>query len=84
MRRKNQERINSVCFIHMVYCKKMDFKCYNNYFSDDGAEPGAPAMGAKSLCIPFKQPAELKEDAKCVYPGCPKKPKYYCLFGRSY
>ncbi|XP_046652863.1 bifunctional glutamate/proline--tRNA ligase-like isoform X1 [Daphnia pulicaria] len=51
---------------------------------DDGADPGAPAMGAKSLCIPFKQPAELKVDAKCVYPGCSNKPKYYCLFGRSY
>lgn len=51
---------------------------------DDGAEPGAPAMGAKSLCIPFQQPAELNSNATCIYPGCPNKPKYYCLFGRSY
>lgn len=51
---------------------------------DDGGEPGAPAMGAKSLCIPFKQPDEIKPETKCVHPLCTRKPKYYCLFGRSY
>jgi bifunctional glutamyl/prolyl-tRNA synthetase len=51
---------------------------------DDGGEPGAPAMGAKSLCIPFDQPAEIKANTKCIHPTCTNKPKYYCLFGRSY
>jgi len=51
---------------------------------DDGGEPGAPAMGAKSLCIPLDQPAEMKDTDKCIYPSCSEKPKYYCLFGRSY
>jgi len=47
-------------------------------------EEGAPAMGAKGLCIPFKQPQELKADTKCIMPCCGNKPKYYTLFGRSY
>uniref|UniRef100_A0A336L852 Bifunctional glutamate/proline--tRNA ligase n=1 Tax=Culicoides sonorensis TaxID=179676 RepID=A0A336L852_CULSO len=51
---------------------------------EENAEPGAPAMGAKSLCIPFKQPTELKPSDKCIHPSCTKKPKFYCLFGRSY
>ncbi|KAH8264319.1 hypothetical protein KR038_006393 [Drosophila bunnanda] len=48
------------------------------------AEPGAPAMGAKSLCIPFEQPAPISASDKCINPGCTNKPKFYTLFGRSY
>jgi len=51
---------------------------------DADLEPGAPSMGAKSLCIPFKQPAQIKPGMKCVKPGCTKAPKFYCMFGRSY
>jgi bifunctional glutamyl/prolyl-tRNA synthetase len=51
---------------------------------DAVVEEGAPAMGAKGLCIPFKQPRELTESDKCVCPGCPNKPKFITLFGRSY
>ncbi|XP_064604056.1 bifunctional glutamate/proline--tRNA ligase-like [Liolophura sinensis] len=47
-------------------------------------EEGAPAMGAKGLCIPFKQPAALKPNAKCIHPKCNKPAKFYTLFGRSY
>ena len=28
--------------------------------ADADLEPGAPSMGAKSLCIPFQQPAQVK------------------------
>lgn len=52
--------------------------------SDEDAEPGAPAMGAKSLCIPFDQPAAITDADKCVHPACTNKPKFYTLFGRSY
>jgi len=52
--------------------------------ADENLEPGAPSMGAKSLCIPFTQPAELKPDTKCIHPKCAQKPKYFALFGRSY
>jgi hypothetical protein len=49
-------------------------------------EEGAPAMGAKSLCIPAKQPKAIKAIScqKCVYPNCSAKAIYYTLFGRSY
>lgn len=49
---------------------------------DQDVEPGAPSMGAKSLCIPFNPLCELQPGAMCV---CGKKPaKFYTLFGRSY
>lgn len=51
---------------------------------DEDAEPGAPAMGAKSLCIPFDQPVLTIPGDKCIHPSCSNNPKYYCLFGRSY
>ncbi|XP_072018982.1 bifunctional glutamate/proline--tRNA ligase-like [Amphiura filiformis] len=51
---------------------------------DQDIEPGAPSMGAKSLCIPFKQPAEVTDATKCVHPDCNNKAKFYTLFGRSY
>ena len=68
-------------------------KVVERYFKDESmlcvcrdavAEEGAPAMGAKGLCIPFKQPAEIKETDKCIGPECTKKPICYTLFGRSY
>lgn len=43
-----------------------------------------PAMGAKSLCIPFDQPAQIQPNDKCIHPACKNKPKFYTLFGRSY
>lgn len=47
-------------------------------------ETAGPAMGAKALCIPFKQPATLEKNEKCIHPKCTEKPQYYTLFGRSY
>lgn len=52
--------------------------------ADDNLEPGAPSMGAKSLCIPFAQPDKLKPDTKCIHPKCDRKAKCFTLFGRSY
>ncbi|ESO85454.1 hypothetical protein LOTGIDRAFT_154947 [Lottia gigantea] len=51
---------------------------------DVQVEEGAPAMGAKGLCIPFKPMAELKPKTKCILPNCNKEAKFYTLFGRSY
>ncbi|KAG8235099.1 hypothetical protein J437_LFUL015627 [Ladona fulva] len=51
---------------------------------EDIADSGAPAMGAKGLCIPFDQPQSIQENDKCIHPRCQNKPKYYVLFGRSY
>ncbi|KAF2816174.1 prolyl-tRNA synthetase [Mytilinidion resinicola] len=45
----------------------------------------APAMGAKTLCIPFEQPAGIIEgETKCVNPNCKGLAKSWVLFGRSY
>jgi prolyl-tRNA synthetase len=45
----------------------------------------APAMGAKSLCIPFDQPEGIKEgETKCINPDCKNFAKSWILFGRSY
>lgn len=46
----------------------------------------APSMGAKSLCIPFEQPAEgLKHgETKCTNPKCDKLAEKWVMFGRSY
>lgn len=51
---------------------------------DSTTEVKAPAMGAKSLCIPFEQPRELAAGDKCIHPACNNKPKFITLFGRSY
>ena len=40
----------------------------------------APAMGAKSLCIPFDQPRKVS--GKCI--NCELEAKSFTLFGRSY
>ena len=49
-------------------------------------EEGAPAMGAKALCIPEdpKYAREVLDGAKCIRPGCTNKAEYNTLFGRSY
>ncbi|KAK0088690.1 hypothetical protein PV325_010958 [Microctonus aethiopoides] len=52
---------------------------------DAGNEPGAPSMGAKSLCIPFDQPKDTPlTSLKCIHPSCKNSPKFHTLFGRSY
>ena len=51
---------------------------------DEVVEPGAPAMGAKALCIPFDPPRPLTPGTLCVRPGCGAVAKSYTLFGRSY
>ena len=52
---------------------------------DTPQDEKAPSMGAKSLCIPFAQPAEgLAEGTKCTNPNCKNKAEKWCLFGRSY
>ena len=45
----------------------------------------APSMGAKSLCIPFEQPAGIEKGVtKCCNPNCKNLAEKWCLFGRSY
>lgn len=74
------------CLLQAPFCGIEDCEDQIKELSKGDAElnPGAPSMGAKSLCIPFVQPAEVKADTACIKPGCTNAPKYYTLFGRSY
>ncbi|XP_056623093.1 bifunctional glutamate/proline--tRNA ligase isoform X2 [Triplophysa dalaica] len=49
---------------------------------DQDLEPGAPSMGAKSLCIPFDPLKTLQLGQMCISGKEPAQ--YYTLFGRSY
>lgn len=49
---------------------------------DQDLEPGAPSMGAKSLCIPFSPLKQLQPGQMCISGKEPAQ--YYTLFGRSY
>ncbi|XP_065321478.1 bifunctional glutamate/proline--tRNA ligase-like isoform X2 [Gordionus sp. m RMFG-2023] len=52
--------------------------------SEDTSEATGSTMGAKSLCIPFKQCEQIKDSHKCIRAACSNKPKFFTLFGRSY
>ncbi|XP_076817359.1 bifunctional glutamate/proline--tRNA ligase-like [Clavelina lepadiformis] len=71
--------------IQAPFCMETEWEDWikKNSARDQDLEPGAPSMGAKSLCIPFKPLKELQEGQTCVS-GCGKPAKGYCLFGRSY
>ncbi|XP_059058264.1 bifunctional glutamate/proline--tRNA ligase [Achroia grisella] len=51
---------------------------------DETEEIKGPAMGAKSLCIPFLQPRNLTAADRCIHPSCDRTPQFFTLFGRSY
>ncbi|XP_064460810.1 bifunctional glutamate/proline--tRNA ligase-like [Ornithodoros turicata] len=78
-------KLEEKCLILAPFCGECD--CEDNIKKQSAreeAEPGAPAMGAKSLCIPFEQPAPMTAADRCIHPACTRKPQYYTLFGRSY
>lgn len=81
-------KLDRRCIILSPFCGEIS--CEDNIKkdsarnADENLEPGAPSMGAKSLCIPFNQPEQLTPDVKCIHPKCTLKPKYFTLFGRSY
>ncbi|XP_034232537.1 bifunctional glutamate/proline--tRNA ligase [Thrips palmi] len=75
------------CVIMSPFCGEIP--CEDNIKKDsarddEAQDSGAPAMGAKSLCIPFKPPAQITATDRCIHPACKAKPKAYTLFGRSY
>ncbi|XP_077195838.1 bifunctional glutamate/proline--tRNA ligase isoform X2 [Paroedura picta] len=79
-----QQELDSGKIVQIPFCGEMDCEDWikKTTARDQDLEPGAPSMGAKSLCIPFKPLCVLQNGMKCV---CGKKPaKFYTLFGRSY
>ena len=62
-----------------------DLSARKDVGADDAPEDAkAPSMGAKSLCIPFKQPEGITEETKCTNPKCSNKAKKWCLFGSKF
>ncbi|CAK8692627.1 unnamed protein product [Clavelina lepadiformis] len=57
--------------IQAPFCMETEWEDWikKNSARDQDLEPGAPSMGAKSLCIPFKPLKELQEGQTCVS-GC--------------
>ncbi|CAF1258674.1 unnamed protein product [Adineta steineri] len=78
--------LDNSCVMLTPFCG--DSSCEHRIKQDSArdavVEEGAPAMGAKALCIPFDQPEKLAEDQQCCHPECKRKAKYFTLFGRSY
>ena len=79
-----QKELDSGKIVQIPFCGESECEDWikKTTARDQDLEPGAPSMGAKSLCIPFQPLRELQSGAKCV---CGKNPaKFYTLFGRSY
>ncbi|XP_060610231.2 bifunctional glutamate/proline--tRNA ligase isoform X6 [Anolis sagrei] len=79
-----QKELDSGKIVQIPFCGEIECEDWikKTTARDQDLEPGAPSMGAKSLCIPFNPLRELQNGAKCV---CGKNPaKFYTLFGRSY
>ncbi|XP_048353119.1 bifunctional glutamate/proline--tRNA ligase isoform X4 [Sphaerodactylus townsendi] len=79
-----QKELDSGKIVQIPFCGEIDCEDWIKKITarDQDLEPGAPSMGAKSLCIPFKPLSSLQKGMKCV---CGKNPaKFYTLFGRSY
>merc|ERR1712098_471698 len=78
--------LEAKCLLQAPFCGEIPCEDQIKELSkgDEELNPGAPSMGAKSLCIPFQQPAQVTGETACVRPGCPKKAQFYTMFGRSY
>ncbi|KFO80824.1 Bifunctional glutamate/proline--tRNA ligase, partial [Cuculus canorus] len=79
-----QKELDSGKIVQIPFCGEIECEDWikKTTARDQDLEPGAPSMGAKSLCIPFQPLRELQSGARCV---CGKNPaKFYTLFGRSY
>ncbi|KFV09457.1 Bifunctional glutamate/proline--tRNA ligase, partial [Pterocles gutturalis] len=79
-----QKELDSGKIVQIPFCGEIECEDWikKTTARDQDLEPGAPSMGAKSLCIPFQPLCELQGGTRCV---CGKNPaKFYTLFGRSY
>lgn len=81
-------KLDNRCIIQAPFCGEIPcedvIKKESARDADEILEPGAPSMGAKTLCIPFQQPGEIEFNMRCINPTCSNRPKYFTLFGRSY
>ncbi|KAM3625961.1 uncharacterized protein V6R79_020421 [Siganus canaliculatus] len=75
----DQGKIVQIPFCGGIQCEEWIKK---TTAKDQDLEPGAPSMGAKSLCIPFSPLKPLQPGQMCV--SGKEAAQYYTLFGRSY
>uniref|UniRef100_A0A8C9VU88 Bifunctional glutamate/proline--tRNA ligase n=1 Tax=Scleropages formosus TaxID=113540 RepID=A0A8C9VU88_SCLFO len=79
-----QRELDQGRIVQIPFCGKIECEDWIKKITarDQDLEPGAPSMGAKSLCIPFKPLKTLQAGQACV---CGKEPaQFYTMFGRSY
>ncbi|KAJ2761822.1 hypothetical protein H4S06_001000 [Coemansia sp. BCRC 34490] len=83
--------LSSKCLVLIPWCERsvcedqIKERSTRDVSGDEPEDEKAPSMGAKSLCLPFKQPTEnpiVPGVTKCVQ--CGQDAKRYALFGRSY
>ncbi|AWP01976.1 Bifunctional glutamate/proline--tRNA ligase [Scophthalmus maximus] len=79
-----QKELDQGKIVQIPFCGDIDCEdCIKKTTTkDQDLEPGAPSMGAKSLCIPFSPLKTLQPGQACV--NCKQPAKYYTMFGRSY
>ncbi|XP_062245767.1 bifunctional glutamate/proline--tRNA ligase isoform X2 [Platichthys flesus] len=79
-----QKELDQGKIVQIPFCGEIDCEdsIKKTTTKDQDLEPGAPSMGAKSLCIPFSPLKTLQPGQVCV--NCNKPAKYYTMFGRSY
>uniref|UniRef100_A0A3B4BK04 Uncharacterized protein n=1 Tax=Periophthalmus magnuspinnatus TaxID=409849 RepID=A0A3B4BK04_9GOBI len=79
-----QKELDQGKIVQIPFCGEIECEDWikKTTAKDQDLEPGAPSMGAKSLCIPFSPLKTLQPGQVCVSGKEPAK--YYTLFGRSY
>lgn len=79
-----QKELDQGKIVQIPFCGEIECEDWikKTTAKDQDLEPGAPSMGAKSLCIPFSPLKNLQSGQMCV--SGKEAAKYYTLFGRSY
>ncbi|XP_076833600.1 bifunctional glutamate/proline--tRNA ligase isoform X2 [Brachyhypopomus gauderio] len=79
-----QKELDEGKIVQIPFCGGIDCEDWikKTTTKDQDLEPGAPSMGAKSLCIPFQPLKTLQPGQMCVSGREPAQ--HYTLFGRSY
>ncbi|KAF7652206.1 hypothetical protein LDENG_00099990 [Lucifuga dentata] len=79
-----QKELDQGKMVQIPFCGQIECEDWikKTTAKDQDVEPGAPSMGAKSLCIPFKPLKTLQPGQMCVSGKEPAQ--YYTMFGRSY
>ncbi|KAK9473054.1 uncharacterized protein V1510DRAFT_364453 [Dipodascopsis tothii] len=80
----NQKNLVQIPWCGVEECEdEIKEKSARQEMGEEEEDSRAPSMGAKSLCIPFDQPAGIVAgETKCA--SCGRDAIQWCMFGRSY